>query len=69
MFNTVVCIFIRVASEISRNVSRNFFRISRKFLNDFREISRNEIYENFSKFRESDLTKLYRNKCCLLVTA
>jgi hypothetical protein len=27
-----------------------------EFLNYFREILRNEIYENFAKFRESDLT-------------
>jgi hypothetical protein len=40
-----------------------------KFYNDFREISRNKIYENFAKFCESDLTKLYRNKFCLLFTA
>jgi hypothetical protein len=39
-----------------------------KFSNDFREISRNEIYEYFAKFRESDLTKLYRNEFCLLFT-
>jgi hypothetical protein len=40
-----------------------------KFSNDFREILRNKIYENFAKFRESDLTKLYRNEFCLIFTA
>jgi hypothetical protein len=49
-----------VASEISRNVSRNFISYFAKFSNYFRENSRNEIYENFAKFRESDLAKLYR---------
>ncbi len=40
-----------------------------KFSNDFREISRNKIYENFAKFHKSDLTKLYRNELWFLFSA
>jgi hypothetical protein len=40
-----------------------------KFLNYFREISRNFAKRNLRKFRESDFTKLYRNEVCLLFKA
>ncbi len=64
-------------NEISRNVLRNFYFAFRKIFEwlsrnfaKFREtkcmkISRNLAKRNVWKFRESDLTKLYRNEFCL----
>ncbi len=53
--------------SLASEISRNFYFAFREILNYFREISRNEIHENFAKrnlrtFRKTKFTKTSQNE-------